>query len=118
MSGTRVLIVDDDANDGELTRRRLSGIRATVELHQGAEGALERIQDGDYALVLLDLNMPGISGLQILNALKTGGDTTKVLLYSSMDAAGLAQIGESAGVPFLTKSTEKSELVALVESLL
>jgi CheY-like chemotaxis protein len=118
MSGPKVLIVDDDPNDGELTRRRLAGIPGTVEFYEGAEGAVEHIQAGDYGLVLLDLNMPGISGLQILNALKSHGDSTKILLYSSMDEAGLAQIGQTAGVPYLTKSASKDALVELVESLI
>ena len=54
-SRARVLIVDDDADFGVLTRRRLSKLEADVDFHEGAEGASERIQKGDYAVVLLDL---------------------------------------------------------------
>lgn len=114
----RVLIVDDDPMDGELTQRRLAKLEAEVVFHQGPEGAVEAIANGDYGVVVLDLQMPGISGLQILNTVKTQMGDTKVLLYSSMTDDALAQIAESAGVSHLTKSASKAELIERVQALL
>ena len=117
-SRARVLIVDDDADFGILTRRRLSKLDADVDFHEGAEGAIERIQKGRYGVVLLDLNMPGISGLQILASVKDSGTETQVLLFSSMDEAGLAEIASTAGVGYLSKSADKSQLLERIEALL
>ncbi len=110
----QVLIVDDDADFGELTQRRLRSIDADVVFHEGPEGAIERIGEGGFALVLLDINMPGLSGLQILDALKQRGDADKVVLFSSMDERALEEIAKTAGVDYLSKSASKDELLARV----
>jgi len=114
----RVLIVDDDEADGELTMRRLEALDADVDFHPGPEGAVEKIQQGGYAVVLLDLNMPGISGLQILDSLKQEGATARVLLYSAMETEALAEIGKAAGVAYLNKSAARSVLVERVRALI
>jgi CheY-like chemotaxis protein len=117
-SRPRVLIVDDDVDFGTLTRRRLAKLDADVDFHEGPEGASERVQKGGYRVVLLDLNMPGISGLQILASIKDSGIDVHVLLFSSMDEAGLAEIAAAAGVGYLSKSADKGELLSRIEALI
>jgi CheY-like chemotaxis protein len=114
----KVLIVDDDAADGELTQRRLAGVDAEVHFHHGARGAYEKILEEGYAVVVLDVNMPGITGLQVLTSLRMDSVFTKVLLFSSMEEEGLAQIAKSAGVQYLTKGASKEQLVDRVQALL
>ena len=112
----RVLIIDDDPASAELTQRRLKSV-ADVDYNQGPEGALARIEDGGYDVVLLDLNMPGTSGLQILDVLKKLGDSSKIVLYSSMDESSLAEIARTAGVEYLTKSATKDEMIAKIAAV-
>jgi two-component system competent response regulator ComA len=109
-SRVRVLIVDDDPASAELTQRRLESV-ADVDFNDGPEGALERIENGGYDVILLDLNMPGTSGLQVLDMLKKHGDSSKVVLYSSMDESQLAEISRTAGVDYMTKSATKDEMI-------
>jgi CheY-like chemotaxis protein len=114
----RVLIVDDDPADGELTVRRLDALDAEVEFHLGPEGAIERLRGGEYDVVLLDLNMPGITGLQILHILREEKANVRVLLYSAMDEAGLAEVAATAGVAHLNKSAARTVLQTTVRDLL
>ncbi len=112
-SRIRVLIVDDDPASAELSQRRLKSA-ADVDFNNGPEGALARIESGEYDVILLDLNMPGTSGLHILDVLKKLGDSSKVVLYSSMDESALAEIARTAGVDYLTKSATKDEMIAKI----
>jgi len=107
------LIVDDDPASAELTQRRLKSV-ADVDFNDGAEGALGRIEGGGYDVILLDLNMPGTSGLQILDVLKKHGDSSKIILYSSMDESSLAEIAKTARVEYMTKSATKDEMIAKI----
>ncbi len=117
-SRKRVLIVDDDPTDGELAQRRLGALDIDVDFHDGPEGAVDRIRDGGYAVVLLDLNMPGISGLQILHALRESHSDIRVLLYSAMEEPSLADVAKTAGVDHLNKTASRTALVDKVRSLL
>jgi CheY-like chemotaxis protein len=112
-SRVRVLIVDDDPASAELTERRLKSV-ADVEFNHGPEGAVLKIEAGGYDVVLLDLNMPGTSGLHILDVLKKTGNASRVVLYSSMDESALAEIARTAGVDYLTKSATKDEMIAKI----
>ena len=113
-----MLIVDDDEGDGELAARRLAPLGAAIDFHLGPEGASDKIRDGGYDVVVLDVNMPGISGLQILGALKDHKSDARVMLYSAMDPSGLAEIAKTAGVAHLNKSASRKELVRAVGELL
>ena len=114
----RILIVDDEPEDAELTRRRLASLGAEIQLHDGPEGAVEAMHSGQYDLVLLDVNMPGFSGLQILGAMDKSRVRGKVVLFSSIEERGLQEMAASAGVDYLSKSLSKDELVARVGEML
>jgi CheY-like chemotaxis protein len=117
-STRRILIVDDEAEDGELTRRRLASVEASIDFHEGPAGAVDAMHSGNYDLVLLDVNMPGFSGLQILGALDKDKARGRVILYSSIEEKGLAEMSASAGVEYLSKSIPKDDLVARVRAWL
>jgi len=62
----RILIADDDAATRELVRRRLESFRYTVEEASDGPGALELLANRPVDAVLLDVNMPGLSGYRTL----------------------------------------------------
>jgi DNA-binding response OmpR family regulator len=71
IAGKRVLIVEDDQELRELLRTTLEGEGFTAEIAtDGAEG-LSRLRRGVPDLVLLDLVLPGINGLEVLMALRS-----------------------------------------------
>src|SRR5256885_15843211 len=69
--GRRILIVDDDETSRYVLRQLLAGTRyETIEAASGAEG-LERAREQPPAAIFLDLVMPGLSGFEVLDALRT-----------------------------------------------
>ena len=117
-TGARILIVDDDPDDAALTQRKLEPLGATVDFHEGASGAAEAIMSGEHDVVLLDVNMPGLSGLQILGSLDKSKIKGKVVLFSAIDETGLREMASAAGVEHLSKSASRADLLEHVKSLL
>jgi diguanylate cyclase (GGDEF)-like protein/PAS domain S-box-containing protein len=66
----RVLVVDDNENNRQILARRLTRNGYTVSVAEGARGLLDRIRDEAVDLVLLDIEMPDITGLDALVAIR------------------------------------------------
>ena len=114
----RVLIIDDDPGDGELAVRRLRSLPARVDFHLGPDGAVEEVARGEDDVVVLDVTMPGIGGLEILRSLQRDRPGVRVMLYSAMDPTELAELARSNGVVQLNKSSARTEFVRKVRELL
>jgi diguanylate cyclase len=68
---SRLLIVDDEANNRAALARRLTQKGYIVEIAEDGAQALARIQNGRYDLILLDQMMPGMSGMEVLRRLRS-----------------------------------------------
>jgi two-component system, sensor histidine kinase and response regulator len=66
----RILVVDDNEHNRDMLSRRLKRQGYAVETASEGKEALEKIADGDFALVLLDVMMPGMSGLDVLRQVR------------------------------------------------
>jgi len=72
----RVLVVDDDPSIRELLERVLTMQELTVDVADGGARAVELLAENHYAVVLLDLMMPGIDGFSILDRIGSGEVTS------------------------------------------
>lgn len=79
-SQKQVLIVDDDAETRQMLRSALVRHGMVVDDVEGGEEALELIRERNYAVVLLDLLMPGLDGFAVLDALTAPGMPSPVIL--------------------------------------
>lgn len=79
----RILIVEDNRNLALGVRRALETEGYEVVHVVRGDDALERLEDGRFDLVVLDLMLPGASGFEVLRALRTGDDATPVLILSA-----------------------------------
>ncbi|MBI5548302.1 MAG: response regulator, partial [Deltaproteobacteria bacterium] len=70
MDGGRVLVVDDNEMNRDMLQRRLQGRGFAVQVAEDGGKALELLSKGELDLVVLDVMMPGISGLDVLVALR------------------------------------------------
>ena len=118
LAGRRALIVDDNATNRMILRQQmLSWGVETVEAVDGSRGleaAAVAVQDGrPFDLGVLDLNMPGMDGLELANALKADPDTAAIVLFLLSSSGQRLSAAEShvrglAGT--LTKPVRQSEL--------
>ena len=102
----RVLVVDDNASTLDLLSRRLRRDGHEVTSCDNGEGALELLAGSPYDLVLLDLLMPGISGIEVLRRMKASSDTASipVIIVSALDEIDSAVHCIEAGADdYLTK---------------
>src|SRR5258708_32345853 len=86
----KILFVDDDTNILEAYRRQLRR-QFTIETALGGEEGLEAVRSrGPFAVVVSDLRMPGMDGIQFLSAVREGGpESVRCLLtgHADLDAA-------------------------------
>ncbi len=116
-SARRVLVVDDDADWREFLRLSLEdlGYEAT-EASDGQEAldALER--DGEYRVMLLDLNMPGMSGLEVVENLPRGIHP-RIVFLTSAAAQDVGNALLSGPHYYLPKGASRDQLSLLLQSL-
>jgi two-component system response regulator HydG len=79
----RVLVVDDDSSLRLTVASALSENHYLVEQAQDGEEAIRRVRAGKFDLVLLDVNMPKISGLQALKEIKAHDPSIIVLILTA-----------------------------------
>ena len=81
---SRILIVDDERSMREFVSILLRKQGYTVELATSGEEAVEALDQQDFDLVLTDLKMPGISGLEVLEHAKRRDPSTQVILMTCL----------------------------------
>ena len=112
----RILIVDDDAAVRAALERTLSGEGLTVETVSDAFQALDLMDQRPQDAVLLDLKMPGMDGLGLLDNLRRRGlEIPVVILTGHGDDFTSRQCLEAGATAFLTKPPDRSELLLAVK---
>jgi DNA-binding response OmpR family regulator len=83
MEQIRVLVVDDELFVGELMKEYLSIIGYEVTAVSNGEDALSVFQQSPPHIVILDIRMPGMGGMEVLKAIKEKNRTTAVIMLSA-----------------------------------
>ncbi|MFE2534536.1 response regulator transcription factor [Streptomyces sp. NPDC059371] len=115
----RVLVVDDDAAIRRSLERglRLGGF--TVDLADGGRSALEAARRTPPDAIVLDISMPGLSGIDVCRTLREGGNDVPVLMLSALDETGDRIAGlQAGGDDYLVKPFALQELVLRLRALL
>jgi DNA-binding NtrC family response regulator len=115
---TRVFLLDDDDLIVTLLARTLRGEGYEVEARTDPAGAIEAIRAFSPDVVMLDLKLPGVSGLDILGELEEQGTDAQVVMLSSDGSADSAVRAMKMGaVDYLTKPFDLDEVMLVVASL-
>lgn len=116
----QILVVDDDAALLQVLTRFLTGQGFGVWAHQRGEEALAALKNGEPAVALLDLNLPDLSGLEVMRRLKATWPDTEVILFTGLGGLDSAVAALRLGAyDYLVKSELKlPELAAVVERAL
>ena len=118
-SGARVLIVDDDAPARRLLQVRLRALGCEVALAADGEQALAEIKKHEPALMLLDLQMPKMGGIEVLRYLRSVGTAFPVVVitaHGSIESA-VAAMKEGA-YDFITKPLDANHFDIVVRKAL
>lgn len=113
----RLLLVEDDKNLGKATAEGLREIYA-VDWVRSAEEAEEALATTSYTLIVLDINLPGVSGLDFLAGLRKQKNNIAVLLLTARDAVRHRVEGLNSGADdYLVKPFDLDELLARCAAL-
>ena len=117
---TRILIADDHTLVREGLKRILSvnpDLVVAAEAYDGDQ-CLARVREGDFDLVLLDMSMPGLSGIDLLKRLKAEKPRLKILVLSMHGEHQYAVRAYKAGASgYLTKDSAAAQLVAAIRKI-
>ncbi len=113
----RILVADDDAVIREGLRRILSAEGYEVETVSNGRAALERLEAQRFKLLVTDLKMPGMSGLEVLQSLRSFQPELPVVLitgYAAIDNAVEAM--KNGATDYLSKPFANDELISKVKN--
>jgi two-component system OmpR family response regulator len=118
-SPVRALVVDDEAALGELIQLALRYEGWQVETATDGATALSKARALAPDVIVLDIMMPGLDGLEVLRRLRATGDDVPVLFLTAKDAVADRVVGLTAGGDdYVTKPFSLEEVVARLRGLL
>lgn len=114
----RILLVEDDEPLGQGIRSGLSCYGHVVDWLKDGQSALSFLRHEEFELIILDLNLPHVSGFTILQELRANGITTPVLILTARDSVEDRVKGLDSGADdYLTKPFDLDELSARIRAL-
>lgn len=114
----RVLLVEDDPMIGQVVQDGLRDASCAADWVEDGQQALSALATDHYDVVLLDLGLPGKSGLTVLASLRAGGNLVPVLILTARDALEDRVAGLDAGADdYLVKPFEMAELLARMRAV-
>src|SRR5215469_10469256 len=119
MMKAHILIVDDDPRITDLLRRVLAYEGYSITVAASGTEALNRALERPPDLVVLDIMLPGLDGLEVARRLRAAGDTVPILMLTARDTVADRVKGLEIGADdYLVKPFAPEELVARVKALL
>ena len=114
----KVLVIEDDRTVGQYVKRGLEEHRIQADLVDDGMEGLRLASGGLYDLLVLDLRLPGMTGLEVLRTLRDRGVTLPVLVLTAQDAVDFkVQALRMGADDYVTKPFAFEELLARVEAL-
>lgn len=117
--GTRVLVVEDDPSISEFVEMELSYLGLDVRCADDGPSGLEAAREFEPEAVILDVMLPGMSGVGVLRALRREGNRVPVIMLTARDARDDKVHGLDSGADdYLTKPFDIEELLARLRALI
>jgi two-component system KDP operon response regulator KdpE len=118
MSAGRILLVDDDPQIRRVMRVTLTGQGYEVDDAKTGEGALEKLREHRFDLVLLDMNMPGTGGLDTCRAIRAQSEIGIIMLTVRDSEADKVDALDAGADDYVTKPYKAPELLARIRAAL
>ena len=118
LTGSRILVVEDESSIADVVARYLRRDGHEVETVADGTEALQRFEESDPELIVLDLMLPGIDGQEVLRRIRAVGDTPVVILTAKGEELDRL-LGFGLGADdYVTKPFSPRELAARVQAVL
>jgi len=118
MSAGRILVVDDDPQIRRVMRVTLTGQGYEVDDARSGDDALEKLREARFDLVLLDMNLPGMSGIETCHAIR-GQSEIAIIMLTVRDSEDDKVAALDAGADdYVTKPYNAPELLARIRAAL
>ena len=114
----KVLVVEDDPTVGQYVRRGLEEYGYQADLVTDGLDALRLVAGGNFDLMVLDLRLPGMSGIELVRTLRDRGVTIPVLVLTAQDSIDFkVQALREGADDYVTKPFSFEELLARLDAL-
>ena len=118
MSAGRILVVDDDPQIRRVMRVTLTGQSYEVDDAKSGDAALDKLRESRFDLVLLDMNMPGMDGLETCRAIRRQSEIAIIMLtVRDSERDKVAELDAGAD-DYVTKPYNATELLARIRAAL
>ena len=121
METKKILVIDDEPDLVELVSYNLKKEGFTISSASTGEDALEKVRKGEYNLIILDLMLPGIQGVELCRMLRNNPKTETIpiiMLTAKGEEADKIRGLETGADDYMTKPFSPKELVARVNTVL
>jgi two-component system, OmpR family, response regulator len=115
----RILLIEDDVQIGTSLLRALKDADYAVDWVRDGQAGREAMDAAEYTVVLLDLGLPGMTGIEVLRQARTAGNATPVLILTARDDLDTRVQGLDLGADdYLLKPFDMPELLARIRAVL
>ena len=118
MSAGRVLVVDDDPQIRRVMRVTLSGQGYEIDDAKSGDAALEALRERRFDLILLDMNMPGMGGIEACRMIRGQSDIAVIMLTVRDDESDKVSALDAGADDYVTKPFKTPELLARIRAVL
>ena len=114
----RILVVEDEAKMASFIKRGLEEEGSAVDISSDGQDGLYRASTGSYDLIVLDITLPLMDGLEVCRKLRESRVSTPILLLTARDSVDMKVRGLDSGADdYLTKPFAFAELLARIRAL-
>lgn len=114
-----LLIVEDDKDVADMLNAYLSTLEHSINLVADGQSAIDVLEQRQFDIVILDLGLPKVGGLEVLKRLRENGSKVPVLILTGKDTIQEKERGLDAGADdYVTKPCDLRELGARIKALL
>lgn len=111
----RILLLDDEPIVGKRLKPALEKIGCSVDVFQEPEAAVKRIEEKEFDIVVTDIYMEGMDGMQVLEKVHTMWPRTKIIMITGYAMISLARDAmEKGAFDFIAKPFKPNDLRAVI----
>ena len=115
----RLLVIEDDPTIAGFVRQGLEELGYVIDVAGDGRAGAAQATSGEYDLIILDIMLPGQSGIEVCRHLRQGGVATPILMLTALSSTGNKVEGLQSGADdYLVKPFDFEELAARVQALL